>query len=340
MIIAVDGMGGDHSPNAIVEGSVQAVKEYGVDIIITGPKELIEKELQKHEYDNNKIKILDAREVISPNEHPVSAIRKKKDSSLNRALNLVKDGEAQAVVSAGSTGAFMAGSLFIVGRIKGIDRPALAPVMPGKNGPFMIIDVGANAECKPNNLLQFAIMGSTYFENILDVKNPKVGLVNIGAEEEKGNELTKAAYKLLKESNTNFVGNIEPRDIPSGDTNVLVCDGFVGNTILKMYEGVAGNIFDVLKQEIMSSFTTKLGGLLLKPVFAKFKKQFDYKEYGGAAFLGVKGICIKAHGSSDAKAFKNAIKQAVTFHENKIIEKISNQLVTINNTDLSENTEV
>ncbi|GLC32739.1 phosphate acyltransferase [Clostridium omnivorum] len=340
MIIAVDGMGGDNSPKAVVEGCVLAVKEYDVDIIITGPEDTLQQELNKYDYKKEKIRILDAKEVISPNEHPVMAIRKKKESSLAKALALVKNKEADAVLSAGSTGAFMAGSLFIVGRIKGIDRPALAPIMPGKNGPFMVIDCGANAECKPENLVQFGLMGKIYFENILKVNNPTIGLVNIGAEEEKGNELTKAAHKLLKEADFNFVGNIEPREIPSGDVNVVVCDGFTGNTVLKMYEGVAANIFDVLKEEIMSSFTTKIGGALLKPAFKNIKKKFDYKEYGGAAFIGVKGICIKAHGSSDAKAFKNAIRQAINFYDNQIISKIQQVLEKNEQTSIAEFEEV
>ncbi|MFU0823913.1 phosphate acyltransferase PlsX [Clostridium sp.] len=323
MKIAVDGMGGDYSPNAVIEGCVEAVKEYkNIDIIVTGPKDLISQELSKYEYNKQKITMLDAREIISNNEHPVMAIRRKKNSSIYKALELVKNKEADAVISAGSTGAFLAGATLVIGRIKGINRPALAPIMPGKNGPFMIIDCGANAECKPANLVQFAQMGEVYFKNILNIKEPTIGLINIGSEEEKGNELTKEAHKLLKECDFNFVGNVEPREIPEGKVNVLVCDGFVGNTVLKMYEGVAGTIFTKLKEEIMSSFRTKLGGVLLKPVFAKFKKDFDYKEYGGAAFLGVDGICIKAHGSSDSKAFKNAIKQAIIFYDNKVIEKI------------------
>jgi glycerol-3-phosphate acyltransferase PlsX len=322
MVVVVDGMGGDFSPSAVVEGCVEAIKEYNIDILITGPEDLIKEELKKYTYDFNKIKVIDAKEVISTNEHPVMAIKRKKDSSLVKALNLVKSGDADAIISAGSSGAFLAGCTLIVGRIKGIDRPALAPVLPGKNGPFMIIDSGANAECKPHYLVQFGLMGKTYFENILKVANPSVGLVNIGSEEEKGNELSKSAHKLLKEANLNFIGNVEAREIPSGDVKVLVCDGFVGNVILKLYEGAVANIFDILKTGIMSSFRTKLGGILLKPVFKKFKKDFDYKEYGGAAFLGVNGICIKAHGSSDAKAFKNAIKQATIFYENKVVDKL------------------
>ncbi|MGH4050520.1 MAG: phosphate acyltransferase PlsX [Clostridium sp.] len=322
MVVVVDGMGGDFSPNAVVEGCISAIKEYDVDILITGPEDLIQMELRKYNYDTSKIKIVDAKEVISTNEHPVMAIKRKKGSSLVKALNLVKSGEADAIISAGSTGAFLAGCTLIVGRIKGIDRPALAPVVPGKNGPFMIIDCGANAECKPHYLVQFGLMGKTYFENILTMNNPSVGLVNIGTEEEKGNELSKSAHQLLKGANLNFVGNVEAREIPTGDVNVLVCDGFTGNVILKLYEGTVATIFDLLKAEIMKSFKTKIGGILLKPVFRKFKKDFDYKEYGGAAFLGVNGICIKAHGNSDAKAFKNAIGQATIFYENKVVDKL------------------
>ncbi|MFA9398716.1 MAG: phosphate acyltransferase PlsX [Clostridiaceae bacterium] len=323
MKIAVDGMGGDFSPSKIVKGSIDAVNQWqDIEIIITGPKDKIKKELDENSYKGTRISILDATQIIGLNEHPVQAIRTKKDSSLYKALKLVKDKEADAVISAGSTGAFMAGSLLVIGRIKGIDRPALAPVMPGKNGKFMVIDVGANAECKPINLVQFALMGKTYYENVLNVPNPSVGLVNIGVEEEKGNELTKAAYKLLKQEDINFIGNVEPRDITSGDTNILVCDGFVGNTVLKMYEGVTSNVFGILKKEIMSSTKGKIAGLMLKPVFKKIKKDFDYKEEGGAAFIGVNGISIKAHGSSDEKAIKNAIRQAIICYDNKVIDKI------------------
>ncbi|MBW9151804.1 phosphate acyltransferase PlsX [Clostridium estertheticum] len=322
MVVVVDGMGGDFSPNAVVEGCIAAIKEYNIDILITGSEDLIREELKKHTYDTNKIKIINTTEVIDVSEHPVMAVKRKKDSSLVKALNLVKNGEADAIISAGSTGAFLAGCTLIVGRIKGINRPALAPVIPGKKMPFMIIDCGANAECKPNYLLQFGLMGKIYFENILNVVNPSVGLVNIGSEEEKGNELSKATFKLLKEANLNFVGNVEAREIPTGDVNVLVCDGFTGNVILKLYEGTVATIFDLLKTNIMASVRTKIGGMLLKPVFKKFKKDFDYKEYGGAAFLGVNGICIKAHGSSDAKAFKNAIKQATIFYDNNVVDKL------------------
>ena len=330
MIIAIDGMGGDNAPNAVVEACTEAVNEFGVNIIITGNEQIIKRELEKYNYDKNKIDIVNASEVITPNEHPVMAIKKKKDSSLYKALNLVKEGKAQSIISAGSTGALMAGATFIIGRIKGIDRIALAPIMPGKNSTFMVVDAGANVDCKPQYLLQFAFMGKIYFENILKVNNPSIGLINIGVEEEKGNDLTKKVYKLLKEADFNFIGNVEPRDISNGDTNILVCDGFVGNTVLKMYEGVASNIFNILKVEIMSSTRSKIGGILLKPVFKSFKKKFDYTEYGGSPFLGTKAVVIKAHGSSNVKAFKNAIKQAKICYEGEFIDKISSELGKIN----------
>ena len=330
MIIAIDGMGGDNAPNAVVEACTQAVNELEVSIIITGPETAIKRELQKYNYDKNKIEIVNASEIITPNEHPVMAIKKKKDSSLYKALNLVKEGKAQGIISAGSTGALMAGATFIIGRIKGIDRIALAPIMPCKNAPFMVVDAGANVDCKPQYLLQFAFMGKIYFENMLKVNNPSIGLINIGIEEEKGNELNKKAQKLLKQADFNFVGNIEPRDVSSGDTNILVCDGFVGNTILKMYEGVASNIFNMLKTEIMSSTRSKIGGVFLEPVFKRFRDKFDYTEYGGTAFLGTKGIVLKAHGSSNAKAFKNAIKQAKNCYESQFTDKISQELEKIN----------
>ena len=327
MKIAIDGMGGDNAPQAVIEGVVQALKEYeDINLYITGPKDEIEKELSKYTYPKDRVTVVHTSEVISPNEHPVMAIRKKKDSSIVKALNLVKEGECEAIISGGSTGAFLAGCTFIVGRIKGIERPALAPIMPGRNGKFMIVDVGANVDCKPQYLIQFAHMGKIYYEGMFNTKNTSVGLINIGAEEEKGNELTKATYKLLKDENFNFVGNVEPRDIPKGEVNVLVSDGFVGNTALKMYEGSASNILGMIKDEIYSSsIISKLGAALLKPVFNSLKVKFDYKEVGGAPFLGVDGICIKAHGSSDGKAFKNAIRQTKLFKENDILNKIKEE---------------
>lgn len=328
MKIAIDGMGGDFAPQSVVEGVVNALKEYNdIEMYITGPKDKIEAELSKFDYSKERVKIVDATEVISTNEHPVRALRRKKDSSLVKALNLVKDGECDGVISAGSTGAFLAGCTFIVGRIKGVERPALSPIMPGRNGNFMIVDAGANVDCKPHYLVQFAKMGKIYYESMFNSKNTSVGLVNIGAEEEKGNELTKTTYKLLKEEKFNFVGNVEPRDVPTGDVNVLVTDGFVGNTVLKMYEGCASNLLKMIKDAVLEGpLVSKFGAVLLKPVLKSLMKKFDYKEVGGAPFLGVDGICIKAHGSSDGKAIKNAIRQTRDFGNKKILEKIKEEI--------------
>ncbi|MGG7324305.1 phosphate acyltransferase PlsX [Clostridium baratii] len=328
MKIAIDGMGGDNAPMAVVDGAVEALKEYSdIEIYITGPEEKILKELAKHDYPKDRVKVIDAKEVIGTNEHPVMALRRKKESSIVKALNLVKNKECDAIISGGSTGAFLAGCTLIVGRIKGVERPALAPIMPGRRGKFMIVDAGANVDCKPNYLVQFAKMGKIYYESVFNKENPTVGLINIGAEEEKGNDLTKETHKLLKEETLNFVGNVEPREIPTGEVDVLVCDGFVGNTALKLYEGAAMNLLGIIKDEIMgASFLQKLGAALLKPVFKSLKVKFDYKEVGGAPFLGVDGICIKAHGSSDDRAFKNAIKQTRIFYEGKVIDKIKNEL--------------
>lgn len=329
MRIAIDGMGGDNAPQAVVNGVIQALNEFNdLEFYITGPEDIIKEQLKKENYTGDKITIIDAKEVISTNEHPVMAIRKKKDSSLCKALSLVKEKKCDAVLSAGSTGAFLAGCNFIVGRIKGVKRPALAPIMPGKKGPFMVVDAGANVDCKPEYLVQFAHMGREYYKGVLKAEDPTIGLVNIGVEEEKGNELTKNTYQLLKEEKgLNFIGNVEPRDVTLGDTHVLVCDGFTGNTILKMYEGTASTVLKIIKDEMLSSgITAKIGALLLKPVFNSIKKKFDYKEYGGAPFLGVDGICIKAHGSSDGKAFKNAIRQSKEFYDSKVLDKIKEEL--------------
>ncbi|NME81747.1 phosphate acyltransferase PlsX [Clostridium sp. SM-530-WT-3G] len=333
MKIAIDGMGGDNAPAAVVEGVIQALKDYeSIEFYITGPEDKINAELSKYDYSKDKVKVIDAKEVISTNEHPVMAVRRKKDSSIVKALNLVKDKTCDAIISAGSTGAFLAGCTLIVGRIKGVERPALSPIMPGRKSQFMIVDVGANVDCKPQYLVQFAKMGEIYYKYVFNVEKPSIGLINIGEEEEKGNELAKSTYQLLKnEKSLNFIGNVEPRDIPTGETNILVSDGFVGNTALKMYEGAASNILGMVKDEIIqSSFISKLGVLLLKPALKNLMKKVDYKEYGGAPFLGVDGICIKAHGSSDAKAFKNAIRQTKIFYDNKVLDNIKAEFVKQN----------
>ncbi|MBS4539759.1 phosphate acyltransferase PlsX [Clostridium sp. D2Q-11] len=327
MKIAIDAMGGDRGTEVTVKGSVDAVNELGVNVVLVGKEEIIKKELSKYKFDKSKVEILNANEIINTDEKPVAAIRRKKDSSMVKALKLVKDKEADAIVSAGSTGALLSGGLFVVGRIKGIDRPALSPVYPTEKGVSLLIDAGANVDCKPKNLQQFAIMGSIYAEKVLDINNPKVGLINIGDEESKGNELTKESFKLLKETKVNFYGNLEVREIPKGECDVLVCDGFVGNTILKLTEGLASSIFSALKNEFMKNIKTKFGALLLKSGLKNFKKRMDYSEYGGALLLGVKGGVIKAHGSSDEKAFKNAIRQAKIFSENNVVEIIQNEII-------------
>jgi len=262
----------------------------------------------------------------------VAAIKAKKDSSMVVGLNMLKDNKADAFVSAGSTGAFLSGAIFIVKRIEGLDRPAIAPIFKGDKGPSMVIDIGANVDCKPIHLVNFAKMGKVYFESILNVKRPSIGLINNGVEEGKGNSLTKETYTILnnlKGENFNFIGNVEPRDVIKGEVNVLVCDGFVGNAILKSTEGVASSIFKSLKEEINASLKNKLGGLLLKSSLQKFKKRFNADEYGGALILGVNGICIKAHGNSNAEAIKNAIKLAHISVERKILEKLKSEIKTI-----------
>lgn len=322
MKIAVDAMGGDKSVLVTVKGSIDAVQEYGVNVTLVGDKALIENELKKHGYKGDKIDVIHTSDVITNDDEPAMAIRRKKESSMVVALNLVKEGLADGIISAGNTGALLAGGLLIVKRIKGIERAALAPVYPTKRGIAILLDAGANTDSKAKYLQQFAIMGSIYAEKVLNIPSPKIGLINIGTEEGKGNELTKEAYTLLSNTNINFYGNLEARDIPNGYVDVMVCDGFVGNVILKLTEGLASSIFSSLKEEFMRSFTTKIGALMLKPGLKKFKERLDYTEYGGAPLLGVKGTVIKAHGSSDAKAIKNAIRQAKLFIENNVVDSI------------------
>ncbi len=329
MKIALDAMGGDHGPMVTVKGAVAAVKEYGVHMILTGDEGLITEELKKYDFPKEQIEIVHCTEAIENEDKPVAAIRKKKDSSMVVALNLVKDGKADAVISAGNTGALLAGGLFVLGRIPGIDRPALAPPYPTAKGISILIDGGANADCKPRNFLEFGLMGSIYAERVLNKEKPRVCLVNIGTEEGKGNDTTKEAYKALKKAPYNFIGNVEARDIPAGYADVIVCDGFTGNVVLKLTEGVAGVIFKVLKDEFTSSTVRKLGAMLLKSGLKGFKKRFDYTEYGGAPFLGVQGILIKAHGSSNDNAVKNAIRQAKILIENKVIQEIANEIESL-----------
>ncbi len=323
MRIAVDAFGGDNAPFEIIKGSVMAVNKFDLEVILVGDEETITSLLEKEEYPKDKIKIKHASEVVENEDSATLSVRRKKDSSMVVALNLVKEGEADAVVSAGNTGAYLTAAFMVLGRIDGIKRPALAPCMPNKNGMSVIIDSGANVDCKPEYLVQFAHMGSIYSENVLKVKSPKVALVNIGVEEKKGNSLVKEAYALLKEEKgLNFTGNIEAREVPSGAADVIVCDGFSGNIVIKLIEGVAITLFDMLKDVFYKSIITKLAAAILKPGLKEVKKSMDASEYGGAPLLGVNGPVIKAHGNSDAKSIHNAIKAAMLFAETKVNDKI------------------
>lgn len=314
MKIAVDIFGGDNSPSALIDGCVDAAKLYDdVEFIFTGDERVITDYMSEKGYGSSRISIIDAPETITCGEQPTVAIKRKKNSSLVKALELVASKEADAFVSAGSTGAVLAGATLIVRRIKGVKRPALAPVMPTVKGPVLLIDCGANVDCKPNYLQQFAVMGSAYMKKVCGIDAPRVGLINNGAEAEKGNELTKSAYKLLENTDINFVGNCEARYTMTGDYDVLVCDGFVGNAVLKCTEGVARSVMSIMKQELMASPITKLGAFISKSGFKRVKKRMDYTEYGGAPLLGINGCIIKAHGSSNAKAITSAIGQARSY---------------------------
>lgn len=328
-IIALDCMGGDNAPEEIVKGAVYAANE-DKDMLVklVGKKDLIEQELAKYTANTDKLEVVDATEVIETGEPPVAAIRRKKDSSLVKCMYMIKNGEADAMVSAGSTGANLVGGHVIIGRIKGVERPPLAPLIPTAKGASLLIDCGANVDARPSHLVQFAKMGSIYMENIVGIKNPKVAIVNIGAEEEKGNALVKETYPLLQQiEGINFVGNIEARDIPEGVADVIVCDAFVGNVILKLYEGVAGVLVNKIKGSMMSSLKTKIGALLIKKSLKETLKGFSLEEYGGAPLLGLNGLLVKTHGSSKAIEIKNSILQCVTFNEldmnNKFKEKLS-----------------
>lgn len=326
--IAVDAMGGDNAPGEIVKGCVMAAKK-NVKIILVGKKNLIERQLD--DFDSANIEILDAQDVITNDESPTWAIKNKKDSSLVKALNLVRENGADGFVSAGSTGAILSCATILLKRIHGISRPALATPLPTSNGFSLLLDSGANVDCKPIYLEQFAKMGSVYMENVMQIKNPRIGLLNIGAESEKGNALTKEAYELLGGANINFIGNIEARDIPSGIADVIVCDGFAGNIVLKYTEGFGKNIFKMLKSELSKNILRKIGALLAKPAFVSIKDKFDYSKVGGALFLGLNSIVVKAHGSSNSVAIMNAIRQCVEFIENDVVGKIKDK-----NEDASE----
>jgi len=321
----VDAFGGDNAPVEIISGCAMALAEIpDLYLILTGDEQRIEQELAKHKgIDRGRVEVRHAPDVITNNEHPVNAVRRKKDSSLVKALEAVASKEAEVFVSAGSTGAVLAGATFIVRRIKGVKRPALAPVLPTrKDHDVILIDCGANVDMKPVHLQQFAVMGAAYAERIMGIKNPRVGLLNNGAEAEKGCELTKETYKLLQQTPVNFAGNCEGRDILSGDFDVVVADGFAGNVALKSIEGTAMMVMSILKRELMGGIASRIGALLAKSAFKRIKERMDYSSHGGALLLGIDGGIIKAHGSCDAKAFAAALHQAAKFIDGDVVNII------------------
>ena len=330
MKIAVDAFGGDNAPLSVIRGAHDAAREYGVNIILTGDKDIIEKCAADNKIDLAGIEIRHTDSVFDMHDKPTDILKSKRGTSLGLAMDLVANGEADAFVSAGSTGAIMAGATFIVKRIKGIERPAIGTVIPTMTDrKLLLMDAGANAECRPEMLRQFGIMASLYLENVEGIKDPEIGLLNIGTEDTKGGPLQIEAYKLLKESPVNFVGNIEARELPAGVCDAVISDGFTGNVVLKLYEGVASNMMKLIKRTLMSTFRSKIAALLAKKSLYSLKDKMNYDDIGGAPLLGVKKPVIKAHGSSNANAIKNAIKQAKRCAENDVAGKISADLQKI-----------
>ena len=333
MKLIVDAMGGDNAPQVPVAAAAKAVKDFDIDIVLVGKKEIVERELKKHTYPKEKIEIVNADEVISNHEEPAKAVKHKKDASVVVAANMLKNGEGDAMLSMGSTGALVVAGLLIVGRIKGVLRPALATLLPTEKGPKMLIDAGANTNCKSDNLLQFAVMGSIYMKNVMGIQSPTVGLVSNGEEEGKGNTLVKETYELLKNAPVNFMGNIEGRDVMEGSSDVMVCEGFVGNVILKTVEGMGHVVGRAVKGIFTKNIFTKIGALFVYKGINRFKASMDYREYGGAPLLGTKYPVIKGHGSSDLKAAVNAIRQAKKFVETNVISDIEKDLNSISTED-------
>ena len=328
VVIALDAMGGDYAPEQTVKGAVEAVNSSDeIRVILVGKQDMIAKELEKYEYAKEDIEVVHASEIIDMGDVPTVAIKDKKDSSLVVAMRLVREGKADALVSAGSTGAVLVGGQLVVGRLKGIKRPPLAPFIPTTKGFSLLIDCGANVDARPEHLVQFAKMGSIYFENVMGKKNPTVALLNIGTEEEKGNQLVKDTKPLMKEcKNINYIGSVEARELVSGAADVIVCEAFVGNVVLKFFEGLALTLFGSLKEGLMSSTRTKLGALLVKPALKGLKNQFDTSSQGGAPLLGLKGLVVKAHGNSGSKEIEIALKQCISFKKQKINEKIKESI--------------
>lgn len=326
--VAVDAMGGDNAPGEIIKGAIMAVNESDkIKVYLVGKSEVINEHLKNYTYQNEQVEVINATEIIEMSEPPVMAIRSKKDSSIVKGLMMVKDGTCDAYVSAGSTGANLVGGQVLVGRIKGVERSPLAPLIPTANGPALLIDCGANVDARPSHLVQFAKIGSIYMEHVVGIKNPRVGIVNIGAEEEKGNALVKETFPLLKNCpDINFVGSVEARDIPAGVADVIVCEAFVGNVVLKLYEGVGGLLIKKVKAGMLTSLRSKIGALLVKPALKETLKEFDTEQYGGAPLLGLNGLVVKTHGSSKAIEVKNSCLQCLSFKEQKINEKIKEKI--------------
>lgn len=327
MRIVLDAMGGDLAPEMPVAGAIEAVTEYDVEVILVGDRERLKECLKNNRYPHHKISVFHASQVVQMDESPVVAMRKKIDSSMRKAVELVKKKEADACVSAGHSGVMMATSFLLLGKLPNVDRPAIATVMPSLTGFFILLDAGANVDCKPKNLLQFSYMGNAYFSAIFGEPSPKIALLSIGEEDTKGNEQTLEAFKLLKNTNLNFIGNIEGKDVFTSAADVVVCDGFVGNIVLKVSEGIVETMIKMLKREIAGISTGKIGYLMIKPALRQFKKRTDYSEYGGAPLLGINGISIVCHGRSTARALKNAIRVAIEMSRQKVHEKIADSLI-------------
>lgn len=323
-IVALDAMGGDHAPVEMVKGAVKAVQERTELIVkLVGDESVIRQELLNYSFPKDQIEVIHASQKIDTAESPVAAIRGKKDSSMVVGLNLVKNQQAHGFVSAGNSGAILVGGQLIVGRIKGVERPPLAPLLPTNKGVSLLVDCGANVDARPSHLVQFAKMGSIYMENVIGKKNPTVAIVNIGAEEEKGNQLVKETFPLLKEcKDINFIGSIEAREIPKGYADIVLCEAFVGNVILKLYEGVGGTLIGMIKEGLLSSVRSKIGALLVKPALKKTLSSFDATQYGGAPLLGLKGLVVKTHGNATEVEVKNSLIQCITFNEQNISNKI------------------
>lgn len=337
MKIIVDAFGGDNAPLEIIKGAEMAVRELGYEIILVGNKEVIESVAEENGISMDGMEIAHAEDVITMEDSPTSIMRSKKESSMAKGFRLLKEGKGDAFVSAGNSGALAVGATLIVRRIQGVRRCAFAPVIPKNEGYFMLIDSGANADCRPEMLKQFGIMGSIYMKNVMTVHNPRVGLANIGTEPTKGTELYQEAYKLLKETDVNFIGNVEAREIPLDGADVVVADGFTGNIILKFYEGMAKALFGKFKEVLMKSAKTKIAAMMIKPELKALKKQSDYSEYGGAPLIGISKPVFKAHGSSDAKTFKNAIRLAGEYVKRNVVGLISESIKSeITETDESE----